>query len=86
MSLVKLRQTSVGLCSNSLLENHPLEPRTPLESGKFHYFNPSLLLTVPPNPKVTSFIAKYALHNVLKNRTPTKEESNLAVVFLNTLT
>ena len=46
MSLVKLRQTSVGfgrpLCSNSLLENHPLEPRTPLESGKFHFFNPFL--------------------------------------------
>ena len=33
-----------------------------------------LKLTVPTNPKVTSFIAKFALHIALNAKTPTKEE------------
>ena len=31
-------------------------------------------LTVPANPKVTSFIAKFALHIALNAKTPTEEE------------
>ena len=38
-----------------------------------------LKLTVPTNPKVTSFIAKFALHCTLYNKTPTKEEIGFCI-------
>ena len=38
-----------------------------------------LKLIVPTNPKVTSFMAKFALQMVLLNKTPTKEEIGFSI-------